>query len=157
MVLAGLSLAGLNAQTTNPASSIVPALAQASPAHPAVAAPEAESVGLTAKALTVFHIGPFPVTNSMLVTWIVAVGIILFARHATRRMKEVPEGAQNFWEFLVESLHDFLESIVGPDLVKKTFWFFATIFIFILFTNWFGLIPGVGPLAGVCRRRTVLK
>ncbi len=146
MVLAGLSLAGLNAQTTNPASSIVPALAQASPAHPAVAAPEAESVGLTAKALTVFHIGPFPVTNSMLVTWIVAVGIILFARHATRRMKEVPEGAQNFWEFLVESLHDFLESIVGPDLVKKTFWFFATIFIFILFTNWFGLIPGVGTI-----------
>ena len=114
MVLAGLSLAGLNAQTTNPASSIVPALAQASPAHPAVAAPEAESVGLPAKALTVFHIGPFPVTNSMLVTWIVAVGIIVFARHATRKMKEVPDGAQNFWEFLVESLHDFLEEIVGP-------------------------------------------
>jgi F-type H+-transporting ATPase subunit a len=146
MVLAGLSLAGLDAPTTNPASPSVPALAQASPAHPAVAAPEAESVGLTARALTVFHIGPFPVTNSMLVTWIVALGIIFFARYATRRMQEVPEGAQNFWEFLVESLHDFLESIVGPDLVKKTFWFFATIFIFILFTNWFGLIPGVGTI-----------
>ena len=40
----------------------------------------------------------------------------------------------------------FWKSIVGPDLVKKTFWFFATIFIFILFTNWFGLIPGVGTI-----------
>ena len=30
--------------------------------------------------------------------------------------------------------------------MKKTFWFFATIFIFILFTNWFGLIPGVGTI-----------
>ena len=42
----------------------------------------------------------------------------------------------------MESLYDFLEGIIGPDLVKKTFWFFATIFIFILSTNWFGLIPG---------------
>ena len=37
-------------------------------------------------------------------------------------------GAQNFWEWLVESLYDFLEGIIGPDLVKRTFWFFATDF-----------------------------
>jgi F-type H+-transporting ATPase subunit a len=61
-------------------------------------------------------------------------------------VRDVPEGGQNFWEWLVESLHDFLEGIIGPDLVKKTFWFFATIFIFILFSNWFGLIPGVGTV-----------
>jgi len=61
-------------------------------------------------------------------------------------MQDVPTGAQNFWEWLVEGLYDFLEGIIGHDLVKKTFWFFATIFIFILFTNWFGLIPGVGTV-----------
>jgi F-type H+-transporting ATPase subunit a len=44
----------------------------------------------------------------------------------------------------VESLYEFLEGIIGSDLVKKTFWFFATVFILILATNWFGLIPGVG-------------
>ncbi len=86
------------------------------------------------------------VTNSMVVTWIVALGLILFAQIATRNMRDVPSGAQNFWEWLVESLHEFLEGIIGPDLVKKSFWFFATIFIFILFTNWFGLIPGVGTI-----------
>jgi len=85
-------------------------------------------------------------TNSMLVTWIVALGVILFSRVATRRLQEVPSGAQNFWEWLVEILYEFLEGIIGADLVKKTFWFFATIFIFILFTNWFGLLPGVGTL-----------
>jgi F-type H+-transporting ATPase subunit a len=85
-------------------------------------------------------------TNSMLVTWIVALGVILFSRIATRRLREVPSGAQNFWEWLVEILYEFLEGIIGADLVKKTFWFFATIFIFILFTNWFGLLPGVGTL-----------
>ena len=86
------------------------------------------------------------ITSSMLVTWFVALGLILFARMATRRMQEVPAGAQNFWEWLVEGLYNFLEGIIGADLVKKTFWFFATIFIFILFTNWFGLIPGVGTI-----------
>jgi F-type H+-transporting ATPase subunit a len=138
MLLTGLSLAGLQAQTTSPASPSVPTSAQT--------APEAASVGLPSSASTVFHIGAFPVTNSMLVTWIVALGIIFFARHATRRMQEVPAGAQNFWEFLVESLYDFLAEILGGDLIKKTFWFFATIFIFICFTNWFGLVPGVGTI-----------
>ena len=91
-------------------------------------------------------VGPLAITNSMLVTWIVALVVIIFAQYATRKIKDVPDGAQNFWEWLVESLHNFLESIIGHELIKKTFWFFATLFIFILFTNWAGLIPGVGTI-----------
>ena len=87
-----------------------------------------------------------PVTNSMVVTWIVAIALILFARFATRDMKSVPGGAQNFLEWLVEELYGFLEGIIGPHLVKRTFWFFASIFIFILSANWFGLVPGVGTI-----------
>ena len=82
----------------------------------------------------------------MLVSWIVALGLIIFAQIATRNVRDIPTGAQNFWEWLVESLHKFLEDIIGHDLVRRTFWFFATIFIFILFCNWFGLIPGVGTV-----------
>jgi F-type H+-transporting ATPase subunit a len=93
-----------------------------------------------------YTIGPLAITNSMVVTWVVAALIIIFAQYATRNIKDVPEGAQNFWEWLVEGLYNFLESIIGHELVKKTFWFFATIFIFILFTNWFGLVPGVGTI-----------
>ena len=118
------------------------------PAHQANAAGEAAHAehGLSPKAIEVFHIGPLPVTNSMIVTWIVAAGLIIFAQYATRKIKDVPEGAQNFWEWMVEGLYNFLEGIIGAKLVHKTFWFFATIFIFILFTNWFGLIPGVGTI-----------
>jgi F-type H+-transporting ATPase subunit a len=115
----------------------------AEPEH-AVAKEEHEAVPL--KPSVVFQIGKFAVTNSMLVTWIVAAGIIVFAQMATRNIKQIPDGKQNFWEFIVETLHDFLESIIGRDLTRKTFWFFATIFIFILFVNWFGLIPGVGTI-----------
>src|SRR5437588_2755901 len=109
-----------------------------------IAAETEESLPL--KPTGLFQIGKLTVTNSMLVSWIVAIGVILFAQMATRNIKAVPSGAQNFWEWLVESLYNFLESIIGRDLVKKTFWFFATIFIFILFTNWAGLIPGVGTM-----------
>jgi F-type H+-transporting ATPase subunit a len=88
----------------------------------------------------------FPITNSMVVTWIVAIGLIAFAQIATRRMTQVPGGAQNFLEWMIESLYNLLDSIIGPRLVQRTFWFFATIFIFILTANWVGLIPGVGTI-----------
>lgn len=112
----------------------------------ASAAEKAGEHGLPRFAVPLAHIGPFVITNSMLVTWIVAIALIIFAQYAMRDVKEIPDGAQNFWEWLVESLYNFLESIIGEALVKKTFWFFATVFIFILFTNWFGLIPGVGTI-----------
>jgi F-type H+-transporting ATPase subunit a len=87
-----------------------------------------------------------PISNSMVVTWIVALGLIIFVQLATRKMKPVPDGAQNFLEWMVESLYEFLEGIIGSNLVKRTFWFFASVFIFILFSNWAGLIPGIGTI-----------
>ncbi|MEI7729082.1 MAG: F0F1 ATP synthase subunit A [Verrucomicrobiota bacterium] len=86
------------------------------------------------------------ISNSMLVTWVVALLVIFFAQRATRQMKAIPDGAQNFWEWMVESLHDLLESIIGPKMIQKSFWFFATIFIFILSCNWLGLLPGFGTI-----------
>src|SRR5437899_12523108 len=111
----------------------------------APAAMEHEGVSLKPQMVVDFGHG-FGVTNSMLVTWIVAGVIIVFAQIATRNIKSIPSGIQNFWEWLVEGLYNFLEGIIGRKLVQKTFWFFATLFIFILFVNWFGLIPGVGTI-----------
>jgi F-type H+-transporting ATPase subunit a len=108
------------------------------------AATEHEGVSLKPQMLVQF--GGFGITNSMLVTWIVAASIIIFAQVATRRVKPIPSGIQNFWEWLVEGLHNFLENIIGRELVRKGFWFFATTFILILFVNWCGLIPGIGTV-----------
>ena len=106
----------------------------------------AEEHHVPLKPHVLFEVGQFAITNSMLVTWIVAIAIIVFAQAATRNIQAVPSGKQNFLEWLVESLYTFLESIIGTDLVRRTFWFFATLFIFILFVNWFGLVPGVGTI-----------
>lgn len=102
--------------------------------------------GLPQAAPVIKDFGWFKISNSMVVTWAVAFFLILFARTAMKNAQDVPQGLQNFWEWLVESLHGFLEGIIGRDLVNKTFWFFATVFIFILCANWFGLIPGVGTV-----------
>jgi len=105
-----------------------------------------EHQGLTPDAPVIFEVGPMKITNSMFVTFIVALGIIIVAQLATRKVQLIPSGLQNFVEYLVEGLYAFFESIVGPHMMKQTFWFFGTTFIFILFANWFGLIPGLGTI-----------
>jgi F-type H+-transporting ATPase subunit a len=112
----------------------------------AEAAPAAEHEGVSLKPQMIVQAGGFGVSNSMLVTWIVAAAIIVFAQVATRRVQAIPGGIQNFWEWIVEGLYNFLENIIGRELVRKGFWFYATIFIFILFVNWCGLIPGIGTV-----------
>ena len=122
----------------NPGAAEAAAGASAHNEHKAESLPQhAEEIG---------RVLGLPITNSMIVTWIVALGLILFAQIATRRMQEIPSGAQNFWEWMVESLHNFLDGIIGHHLVHRTFWFFASVFIFILFSNWAGLIPGFGTV-----------
>jgi len=137
-LLAGVPIAGQSAESKGPG-------AVAESTAPAEGGKHEEH-GLTPNALRGGATGSSFITNSMIVSWVVAIGLIVFARYATRNVQLVPSGAQNFWEWLVETLYEFLEGIIGSELVKKTFWFFATIFILILFTNWFGLIPGIGTI-----------
>jgi F-type H+-transporting ATPase subunit a len=134
-------LMGLSANWTYAAAS-EPESSSATTAN----APAEEEHSLPQAAVEIARPFGFPITNSMIVSWIVALILIIFAQFATRNMKMVPEGAQNFMEWLVETLYAFLEGILGPHLVRRTFWFFATIFIFIIATNWAGLIPGVGTM-----------
>ena len=63
-----------------------------------------EEHGLSAKAVELARPFNFPITNSMVVSWIVALGLITFAQFATRNMQPVPTGAQNFMEWLVGGL-----------------------------------------------------
>ncbi len=89
-------------------------------------------------------IGPF--TNSTIMTWLAVGLIVLFCRAATRKMTLVPAGCQNFAEWSVETLYDFLGGLMGERLVKRVFWFYGSIFFFILVNNYMGLLPGVGTI-----------
>lgn len=87
-----------------------------------------------------------PITNSMIMVWLAVGLIVLFCRIATKKMTLVPAGVQNFAEWAVESLYDFLEGLMGKHLTSRAFWFFGSVFFFILVNNYMGLIPGVGTL-----------
>jgi len=106
---------------------------------------------LTLDAPTIFLGGegaPFAdwLSNSILVSAIVSVLIIWFARKATKNMSVVPGPTQNFFEAVVQTLYDLIESIVGAHMVARVFSLLATLFIFIVVANWFGLLPGVGSI-----------
>lgn len=153
LVVAGVGLGArvaAGAETTAPAQAPGTTASAEADLHQAVSKIKSEAAqeehGLPQAAVPVLKVGPLPITNSMLVSWIVALGLIGFAQVATRQMKRIPTGAQNLWEWLVEGLSGFLEGIIGRHLVRRTFWFFASIFIFILSANWAGLIPGVGTV-----------
>jgi F-type H+-transporting ATPase subunit a len=135
-------VSAMDARAETPSPLLAAAAEQISPA----AIPGQEEHGLSQKALEITRVFGFPISNSMVVTWIVGLSLIGFAQAATQRMRQVPNGAQNFLEWLVGGLYSFLEGILGRHLVDRTFWFFASIFIFVLAANWVGLIPGVGTV-----------
>jgi F-type H+-transporting ATPase subunit a len=107
--------------------------------------PVAKPVG-SIRAEHLFNLGPLSVTNALLTTWIVTIFIIALFFLGTRQMNLQPSGLQNFLEFCVEGLYNLTESVSGPKWVSK-FFAEATIFIFVLAANLFGLFIGI-PLVG---------
>ena len=89
---------------------------------------------------------PFHITNSMIMIWLSLFILILLARSGTKKISIIPGFAQNLVEWVVESLFLLMESILGLALAKRTFWFFGSVFLFILMGNWLGLLPGIGTI-----------
>lgn len=97
---------------------------------------------------TIAHIGSFPIRNSMVMAWL-AMAVIIVAAFLFRRKSNrmVPSGLQNFVEAVIEGLFGFFDAVTQDrEQTKKFFPVVATIFIFVLFSNWMGILPGVGPI-----------
>lgn len=88
----------------------------------------------------------FPITNSMVTSWVIALFIIAAIRIAVKRPKLVPTRGQAVVESLVVGVKDLIAPIVGSRVVMATFPLLVTLFIYILIQNWAGLLPGVGTV-----------
>jgi F-type H+-transporting ATPase subunit a len=106
--------------------------------------PASASGGSAAEKL--FSIGPLPVTNSMVTSWVVSIILILVIRWAVGPASLVPTRRQAVVEGLTEGILDLVEPIVGKKVIKAAFPLLAGFFVFILIQNWSGLIPGVGTI-----------
>jgi len=106
----------------------------------------AEHTGVSTSAEALFHLGPLPVTNSMVTSWVVALVLIIAIRLAIKRPQLIPTRSQAIVENMVQSILDLTTPIVGPKVAKPTFPLLIGIFTFILIQNWSGLFPGVGTI-----------
>jgi len=94
---------------------------------------------------TIAHIGPLPVTNSLLMTWGVMVILLVLAIASTAKLSLIPNNVQSIVEIVLEGLYSFFSTVVGRH-VKMIFPLVASLFLFIIVSNWSGLLPGVGTI-----------
>lgn len=94
-----------------------------------------------------FSLGWLPVTNALFIGVIVSVLLMVFITRATKRPAQVPRGLQNILEIIFEALLELIESVTQDKKQARAFFpFIATIFLFVLISNWAGLLPGLGTV-----------
>jgi len=94
-----------------------------------------------------FTIGPIPVTNAILATWLGMLVLIAIAFAVSRNLSLVPQGIQNVVEGVIEVLLDLVEQVTQDRRRAEQFFpFVVTFFLFILIVNWMELIPGYGSI-----------
>ncbi|MDD5126663.1 MAG: F0F1 ATP synthase subunit A [Dehalococcoidales bacterium] len=97
-------------------------------------------------AAEVFNIAGFPISNSVIATWVTMAVLLVIGILVTRRMKLVPGRLQAAFEMLLGMCYGLCESIAGEKWGRKFFPIVVTIFLFVLFNAWLSLFPGFGSL-----------
>lgn len=100
--------------------------------------------GVAPKAVEVFP--GWPITNSLLTGWIISLLLVVLILRLVGKPSIIPSRGQAVFESLIEGLRGIFEPIVGKAAFPTAFPILITFFIFILFHNWMGLIPGVGTM-----------
>lgn len=92
------------------------------------------------------YYGTFPITNTLLVSWIVMVILIVVSLLTTWKIKVIPSGLQNFFEMIIEAGYQTVQDLAGSAKAKVFFPICFTFFLYIIVANWLGLFPGVGTI-----------
>ncbi len=98
----------------------------------------------------VFHVAGFPITNTLLATWLAMIVVIVIPWLATRRLSLVPSRFQSLVEMTIEALLGLCISVAGERNGRRFFPLMASIFLFLIVANWMGLLPGFGTI-GITR------
>jgi F-type H+-transporting ATPase subunit a len=97
-------------------------------------------------ATVIFHLFGFPITNSIVATWITILVLGVFSWAVTRKIQLVPGRKQALLEFAIESLLNFCRSVAGEKNGRRFFPLVATIFLFVSLNAWLSLLPGYGSI-----------
>ncbi|MBI5654679.1 F0F1 ATP synthase subunit A [Candidatus Uhrbacteria bacterium] len=95
----------------------------------------------------IFEIGHFTVTNAYINSSLVTLLIVIFAFSFSRGIKRIPGKLQSAVESLIEFLLGYFDQVTGSRVKSLKFLpLVGTLFIFILLSNWIGLLPGTGSI-----------
>ncbi len=95
----------------------------------------------------IFHIGTFPITNTLIMAWAVVAVLLLLAFSVRRKLSTVPKGAQNLLEWVFEQALTLMDSVTGSRALSyKFFPVVMTIFLFVLVSNLIEVVPGLGTI-----------
>lgn len=112
----------------------------------------AQGLHISINAEKVFDVAGIPISNSILTTWIVLAFIIFIANKSYKTFKnkkytDKPSGFQNLMEMIIEGLYNLVKATAGKNKKARSFFpIVSTFFIFIILSNWIGLLPGVGSI-----------
>ena len=102
----------------------------------------ASEIPISLKAEPIFHIGSYTVNNSLLLAWLVLAVLAIAGVIYRRKWKLIPGKIQVVVESVIEGVLELMESVLGNKaLAEKYLPFVATIFIFVMVSNLFGLLP----------------
>jgi len=90
---------------------------------------------------TITTVGSVDITNTMITSWLVVAIMITVVFLTTRRWEMVPRGAQNVVEGIVEAFYTLVTNVAGEKNGRRFFPVVATIFFFVLASNWLSLLP----------------
>lgn len=91
----------------------------------------------------------FPITNTLIASWVTIIVVTIVGFLATRKMKIIPGRLQSIVEMALESLLSFIEGVAGRRNGRRFFPVVATIFIFVMFNAYLALLPVYGPVFNV--------
>lgn len=117
--------------------------------HTTEASESHESGGheVTLAAEPIIHVGHLAITNSMFSSWIVVLFLIILSLVIRKKLNKIPRGIQNAFEMILEGALNLADSVTGSRAKSmKLFPISFAFFMFILFNNWLGLLPGVGTI-----------
>lgn len=95
----------------------------------------------------IFHVGKFTVTNSLINSWLAVFILVIIFIIIGKKVKKIPRGLQNIFEFILEEALKLADSITGNRKRSEKFLPISlALFLFILVNNWLGLLPGIGTI-----------
>ena len=93
--------------------------------------------------------GHFKVTNTMVATWVSIILLLILSVRVRSGINEIPGRLQGVFEVILEFFLKLSVEVAGPERARRFFPLVMTIFLFIVTSNWLGILPGFGTIGRI--------